>query len=194
MRSAVAGTLGVPESDINAFSISNTGCAVAQRRALLAVDWHVDFTLKQATSTSALGSSEGKIAKSVKKALSDPAFEAQVLVVVGIAFDVDTESFVVEDATRELDDDSKATKGDSSMALIVVGVVVWALVVGAAFKSYLAPKPRESTSAPPILPTTNAIRQVSTSSNGAEVKGPWVEMTKNRLAPVEGAGAGEASI
>ena len=85
-------------------------------------------------------------------------------------------------------------KGDSSMALIVVGVVVWALVVGAAFKSYLAPKPRESTSAPPILPTTNAIRQVSTSSNGAEVKGPWVEMTKNRLAPVEGAGAGEASI
>ena len=177
MRSTIAETLGVPESDINDFSISNTGCAVAQRRALLAVDWNIGFTIKQATSISALGSSEGKIAKSVKAALSDPAFEAQVLVVVGIAFDVDTESFVIVEATRELDDDSKTTKGDSSMALIVVGVVVWAFVIGAALKSYLAPKPKESTSAPPILPTTNSIRQVSTNGNGAEVKGPWVEMT-----------------
>ena len=194
MRSTIAGTLGVSESDINDFFISNTGCAVAQRRALLEIDWHIYFTLKQATSTSALGSSKEEIANSAQAALSDPVFEAQVLLVVGIAFDVDTESFVVEDATRELDDDSKATKGDSSMALIVVAVLVWALAVGAALKSYLAPRPKESTSAPPVLPTTNATRQVSTSSNGTKFKGPWVEMAKSRLAPVESAGAGEASI
>ena len=187
----IAGTLGAQESEINDFAITNTGCG--QRRALLAIDWHISFTLKQSPATSALGSSENQIAKSAVAALSNPAFEIQVLVVAGVALEVDVESFTTEDATRdEPSEPTTTTKSSSTTLLVVVGVVLWAVATAVVFKGYFAPKSKKNTSGSQSLPTTNNVRQVSANGNGAEVHGPWVEMMEIRQAAETG--AGQASI
>ena len=175
----IAEILDAQESEVNDFSIALTGCS--QRRALLATDWHVSFSLKQAAATSPFGSSEIKIEKRAVAALSDPAFEAQVFAVLGFVLDVDSGSFVTDNITRDLGGKSNSTKADTSVPLIVVGVIIWMVVVAAAVQSFYFPasKLKEGSPSPsPILPTNSGVRDDTASTKGPEVLGPWVEMTK----------------
>ena len=144
MLNLIAAFLQEDVSAFRGFDIT-TGACFGQRRSLLNVNWITVFTLVQTTGTSPLGSSVSAISATIVDTLSSNSFESSVATVVGVPLIIDPDSFVTEDATAHTaNEEPTIATASANSALLVVGIVIWAMVSAVVVEHFFCKKKTET--------------------------------------------------